>query len=115
MRHDEACRVFDELPKRNPCYKAVLVGNAVAMLAELRIAPPAWTIPARSWLVVVRHDDQAGSHLIGTSDEHDRALIRAFQNAGHYRCLWRDGKPVKRMDGTLYTYACPIHRKRKSA
>ena len=107
MRYEEACRVADVLPVRNPCMQIIMLGRATDMLRDLGLPIPAWTIPASSWLVVAHHAGEDGDTAIGLTGS-DAAVLAALRAAGHYVST-RNGRRTKMKGSTLYTWHCPLH------
>ena len=113
MRYEEACRVADVLPERNPCMQFIMLGRGTDMLRDFGVPIPAWTIPANSWLVIMHHAGDDGDTTIGLTDS-DAAVLAALNAAGHY-VPTRNGRRTRRKSGTLYGWHCPLHTERPAS
>lgn len=111
--HEDAALV-----DRHHCLHVELIANGVGMLCEMGIEPPAFSMRATAWFLLVRHDGDKGIDLIATDSPIERVLMNACWEAMSRHAMGgltladltseTEAAPVV----TDRTWRCPVHEAR---
>ncbi len=108
---EEARQLADDL-ERHSCLRVELIASAVGLLRELHAPIPAFTLPGRAWLLLVRHQGERTPALYGwTGDEPLFDAVWSAMAQHNLNGLSAAQCDSETLDGDEATseWRCPVH------